>query len=299
MNAPHSPLAPFFLSELKVDFEGKRNDWEGGRVAPFLDEALLKQCIASVPAEKLTEAQIRRNRPGPLIVFQHNPRTAPRTCPRPFRRCSAGSSRVSPAAFESMPPGEFPESPSVFRRRALLLDGVKLASIVPGFPTMHTLTVRGQLKNAGVNVFGTATKKRVPDSSRREGGERRAAPAAGGDGRGGSLAHLLGRRVHVGWPYLREAMVVAVSDKSEKIVDAGFEPLARFVRVEQQPPTRGERTSGGQLPTQGQVSVALHCRQCEGLVRHPDGSLQKRFGKTESLLPAQLALAADRARARA
>ena len=24
---------------------------------------------------------------------------------------------------------------------------------------MHTLTVRGQLKNAGVNVFGTATKK--------------------------------------------------------------------------------------------------------------------------------------------
>ena len=43
----------------------------------------------------------------------------------------------------------------------------------------------------------------------------------------------------------------------------------------------------------GQTSVALHVRACEGLVRHPDGSLQKRFGKTDALLPAQLVLASN------
>ena len=219
-NAPHSPLA-VFPSELKVDFEGKRNDWEGVVLLPFLDEHLLKQCIASVPAEKLTEAQIRRNRPGPLIVFQHNPdgaKDVPSTLPKVFGGLFPCKSR----AFESMPPGEFPESRRCFGGARSLLDGVKLGvDRPPGFPTMHTLTVRGQLKNAGVNVFGTATKKeslilrvgKGGDVALRDGGDR-SAGAAG-------LAHLLGRRVHVGWPYLREAMVVAVSDKSEKIVGRG------------------------------------------------------------------------------
>jgi hypothetical protein len=29
----------------------------------------------------------------------------------------------------------------------------------PGFPTVHSLEVWGELKNAGVNVFGTSSKK--------------------------------------------------------------------------------------------------------------------------------------------
>ena len=45
-----APLASFFPDELKVDFEGKRNDWEGVVLLPFLDDHLLKLCIASVPA---------------------------------------------------------------------------------------------------------------------------------------------------------------------------------------------------------------------------------------------------------
>jgi 5'-3' exoribonuclease 1 len=57
MSAPHSPLAPYFPAELKVDFEGKRNDWEGVVLLPFLDEDLLKSCINSVPLSKLTDGQ--------------------------------------------------------------------------------------------------------------------------------------------------------------------------------------------------------------------------------------------------
>ena len=294
MTAPHSPLAPFFPSELKVDFEGKRNDWEGVVLLPFLDETLLKQCIDSVPAEKLTEAQIRRNKPGPLVVFQHNPNGAkdvPSTLPKVFGGLFPCKSR----AFESMPPGEFPASRRCFGGARSLLDGVKLGvDRPPGFPTMHSLTVRGDLKNAGVNVFGTATKKESLILRVGKGGDP--ALRAGGDGSAGAagFAHLLGRRVHVGWPYLREAMVVAVSDKSEKIVGRGV----RTSHGSSEWGAETQRAANELLATrgvdvQGQVSVALHCRQCEGLVRHPDGSLQKRFGKTETLLPAQLALATD------
>ena len=66
-----------------------------------------------MPAEKLTEAQIRRNRPGPLIVFQHNPdgaKDVPSTLPKVFGGLFPCKSR----AFESMPPGEFPESRRCF-----------------------------------------------------------------------------------------------------------------------------------------------------------------------------------------
>ena len=41
----------------------------------------------------------------------------------------------------------------------------------------------------------------------------------------------------------------------------------------------------------GRSNIALHCRACEGLVRHPDGSLQKRFSKTEMTVPIQLVIA--------
>jgi hypothetical protein len=38
----------------------------------------------------------------------------------------------------------------------------------------------------------------------------------GGSG-AGAFAHLLDERVHITWPYLKEAVVVAVSDAREKI----------------------------------------------------------------------------------
>ena len=55
-----------------------------------------------------------------------------------------------------------------------------------------------------------------------------------------------------------------------------------------------QRASGDTLTKQGvdagPARVGLHCRVCEGLTRHPDGSLQKRFGKSEVVVAAQLAL---------
>ena len=123
---------------------------------------------------------------------------------------------------------------------------------------------------------------------------------AGGDNGGaqtggsgaGAYAHLLHSRVHVGWPYLREAMVVAVSDAREKITGA------RGVRTPHGASewnAETQRTANEMLTTRGldvsRVDVTLHCRACEGLVRHPDGSLQKRFAKTEMMVPIQLVIA--------
>jgi 5'-3' exoribonuclease 1 len=301
MTAPHSPLAPFFPRELKVDFEGKRNDWEGVVLLPFLDEDLLKQCINSVPASKLTDAQIARNKPGSLVVFRHNPNgktDVASTLPKTFGGLFPCKSR----AFESTPPGEFPDDRACFGGVESLLPGVNLgADRPPGFPTVHSLTdVRGELKCAGVNVFGSATKKeslivrvgKRGDPALLAGGDNGGAQT-GGSG-AGAYAHLLHSRVHVGWPYLREAMVVAVSDAREKITGA------RGVRTPHGASewnAETQRTANEMLTTRGldvgRVDVTLHCRACEGLVRHPDGSLQKRFGKTDARVPVNVVLLAD------
>ena len=297
MTAPHSPLAPFFPSELKVDFEGKRNDWEGVVLLPFLDEALLKQCIASVPRDKLSAAQIQRNEPGPLVVFQHAPAgagDAPSTLPKVF----PGLFPCKSKAFESMPPGEFPTNRACFGGRGCLLPGVKLGvDRPPGFPTMTSLEARGELKHAGVNVFGTASKKESLILRVGRGGDPGLltdSDSADDSTRAAAFAHLLGRRVFISWPYLKESVVVAVSDKSEKIVGKG---AGRQSHSSAEWGAEAQRAANALMQTKGvdvgQTAVQLHCRQCEGLVRHPDGSLQKRFGKTDVMVPAHLALASD------
>ena len=297
MSAPHSPLASFFPDELKVDFEGKRNDWEGVVLLPFLDEHMLKQCIASVPASKLTEAQIARNKPGSLVVFRHAPEgagTVASTLPRAF----PGLHPCKSEAFESAPPGEFPEDRKCFGGRDCLLPGVQIGvKRPPGFPTMHTLSCRGDLKCAGVNVFGTASKKESLILKVAKGGDSALLLAEEGadrdDSSAAAYAHLVGRRVHIGWPYLREAAVTAVSDRREKIVARG----QRAPHGASEWGAAAQKTSHELLATRGvdcgAVAVTIHCRACEGLVRHPDGSLQKRFGKTDNAVPAPLVLAAD------
>ena len=303
MTAPHSPLASFFPDELKVDFEGKRNDWEGVVLLPFLDERMLKQCIASVPASKLTDAQIARNKPGTLVVFRHAPEgtgTVASTLPRAF----PGLHPCKSEALESAPPGEFPADRKCFGGRDCLLPGVQIGvRRPPGFPTMHTLSSRGDLKCAGVNVFGTASKKeslilKVAKSGDRalllaEKDSKTDASASTDVSFAAAYAHLVGRRVHIGWPYLREASVTAVSDRREKIVARG----QRAPHGASEWGSAAQKISHELLATRGvdcgAVSVTIHCRACEGLVRHPDGSLQKRFGKTDNAIPAQLVLAAD------
>ena len=307
MTAPHSPLASFFPDELKVDFEGKRNDWEGVVLLPFLDEHLLKQCIASVPASKLTEAQIARNKPGSLVVFRHAPDgtgTVASTLPRAF----PGLHPCKSEAFESTPPGEFPENRKCFGGTDCLLPGVQTGvKRPPGFPTMHTLASRGDLKSAGVNVFGTASKKESLILKVAKGGDEALLSLAENDSgvandtqdgsrdvsSAAAYAHLVGRRVHIGWPYLREAAVTAVSDRREKILARG----QRAPHGASEWGAAAQKTSHELLVTRGvdcgAVAVTIHCRACEGLVRHPDGSLQKRFGKTDNAVPAQLVLAAD------
>ena len=296
MEDPQSPLAEFFPEEVQVDFEGKRNDWEGVVLLPFLDADRLKAAIASVKDSQLSSGEIARNKPGNLIYFNHAPEGAgdvQSTLPRSFAGLFPARSKMTVRT----PPGEFPDDMKCFGGANSLFPGTKVGLESPsGFPTVRTLPVSGALKNAGVKVFGNASKKESL-IIQIDGVDEELVGDLKGAGAKDIATILLNKRVQIKWPYLQEALVVGVSDAKERIVPVPGKPN----EVASKPNGSAEWGAEMQKVTSeylakygvsaGRSNVALHCRACEGLVRHPDGSLQKRFSKTEMMVPIQLVIA--------
>lgn len=50
MKSPASPIVDFYPTDFRVDQEGKRNDWEGIVIVPFIDEARLLQVRGREPS---------------------------------------------------------------------------------------------------------------------------------------------------------------------------------------------------------------------------------------------------------
>lgn len=94
-----------------------------------------------------------------------------------------------------------------------LCDGVFLgAEALAGFPTLQTLPHTAMLGYHGVNVHGSESKNKsmvIHIQNPKEGTKTEAI-----------ARDMVGKRTFVGWPFVREAMVVAVSDhlfKFEKV----------------------------------------------------------------------------------
>eukprot|EP00887_Chlorella_sp_A99_P000906 scaffold5.g906.t1 len=158
----------------------------------------------------------------------------------------------------------------------------------PGFPSLHTLAAGVELRRAGCNVFGMASRKEslillVQDLSAKLGGQRLGAEQV--------AAAVLGQRCWVKWPYLQEAVVEAVSDAERKVsrsqgAVAHAREEAGAWHIERQKLGQEHLIKQG-IDLGGGASLLLHVRQCEGLVRQVDGTIEKRFAKKESVYPLQ------------
>ena len=307
MTEESSPLKPFFPDEIKIDFEGKRNSWEGVVLLPFLNEKILKDAIASVPQDKLTDAQNKRNAPGECIIFERDENCTEAvnsTIPKTFAGLFPAKSKMT---YEH-PPGEFPDDAKCLGGANPLLPSLKIETIADyprGYPTFKTVEiVRGDLKHAKCVVFQSATRKESLIVKIGKGSEdfiQKALPKVQDKSVGGLTAEAvaktyLNERTYVKWPYLKESLCVGVSDqKCKYVVGPGQTTIAKPHDSAQ---WHADVTNGTNelMRTQGvdcaNTKIALHVRACEGLVRHPDGTLQKRFAKTEVLVPMQLCLPA-------
>lgn len=94
-----------------------------------------------------------------------------------------------------------------------LCEGVFLgAEALAGFPTLQTLPHTAQLNYHGVNVHGSESKNKSMIVHIQHAYKQSKTEQIAND--------MVGKRVFVGWPFVREAIVVAVSDylfKFEKV----------------------------------------------------------------------------------
>ena len=282
-----SPIKDFYPLDFKIDFEGKRNEWEGIVQVPFIDEHRLLEAARRVPADRLAPHERARNALGKEYSFVYQAAFAedyPSSLPRSFAGLFPSRCVVTPhdprPALPAGAPGFMP----------VLVKGTRTgAKSPPGFPTLHTIPSSAKLLMAGCNVFGSASRKeslilKIPDL----GAQAPSAEAA--------AEQMLGKKCFVSWPYLQEAMIVAVTDATCRVsMNASGTVVKKWAGLElDQWRSEAAKTSSRYLTTMGtdlgRVALQVHVTVCQGLVRHADGSLQKRFGGAELAFPLQVTL---------
>lgn len=66
-----SPIKDLYPSDFAVDLEGKRADWEGVVLIPFVDEERLLAAARSIPTSALSQIERQRNTLGNIFAFRY------------------------------------------------------------------------------------------------------------------------------------------------------------------------------------------------------------------------------------
>ncbi|KIY96312.1 5'-3' exoribonuclease 1 [Monoraphidium neglectum] len=285
MTSPTSPIRDFYPVKFDIDMEGKRAEWEGIVKIPFISEDRLLAAARSVKQEALTSEERRRNAHGDVLVFQHVAgRHEAEHCESTLPRWGATVHHAHSSCRHVPPPPPLPPAQLGFRP-ALVKGTLTGKKNPPGFPTLKTMKLVGaELKMAGVTVFGNPSKKEsliltLPDIHQVLGESTDAS----------AVSSMIGERVYVKWPYLQEAQIVRVSDKSQDLSATG----ARQMPKEEADnwANLSSRTRNVFLTKQGvetgPLPVMLHVKACTGYVRHADGSVVKRYKDEEAPYPLQ------------
>jgi 5'-3' exonuclease len=195
---------------IQVDMEFKKNDWEGVALIPFIDAALLVAEHDKVSTDTLSPDEILRNKHGNQRVFIYD-NTVEDTIPSPMHGLPA-LTHCHTRCEEYIWP-DFPMHTGG-RFLPVLCDGVEMGeNATAGFPSILSREITHDIRNARVNVFGrpSARESVVVCLSVKNDVDSEGVVVAS---RADDVQHLVGKRFFADWPYLRECMVKAVSDKT-------------------------------------------------------------------------------------
>lgn len=275
MTNPASPIIDFYPRDFQLDMNGKKQDWEAVVKIPFIEEDRLLAAMAPRDA-LLSEDEKRRNDFGVPIKFTFSD-TVDYTYP---------SSLV----------GVFPDLPhckcvqNIFDLPVMdglehhigLVQGVKIGEeALAGFPSLKTLPFTGALGFHGVNVFQQDSRNEsmvvtISDTERRT--------------KSSYAKTLLGRRIHINYPFLQEAKVVKVSDDLfDYVLDGHGHPqqIEHDERAGTDFDKRAERIEKWYSKRLGMIigpiESLIHVEMLKGLKRLDDGSLVKEFAEMPGL----------------
>ncbi|KAL0571703.1 exonuclease II Exo2 [Marasmius crinis-equi] len=276
MTDPLSPIAHFYPTSFDLDMNGKKQDWEAIVKIPFISESELLAAMGS-REHSLTKEERSRNSFGSSTRFSYaGPEAEPKEYPSslpgffpPLYRCLC--------KMETFDLPKLADLPLI----AGLRDGVSLGKeALAGFSSLTTLPHSGVVIGYHhVNVHGSESRNKsvvVNISNTYE--NRKSEDVA---------RELVGSRVWINWPFLREGMVVGVSDplfRYEKAKVAGREKVvstphsqnglghwrAKAQRIEDVYSKRCGVVTG-------EVEVLVHVRPLKGLKRLETGAFIKDY----------------------
>ncbi|KAF8536400.1 XRN 5'-3' exonuclease N-terminus-domain-containing protein [Trichophaea hybrida] len=271
MTSPNSPIIDFYPREFELDMNGKKVDWEAVVKIPFIDEDRLLKAMKTVE-HHLTAAERNRNDFGVTLKFTYDP--------------NAGY------LYKSSMPGIFPDIPrchcalNTYELPTLdgldiivgLCDGAMLgANALAGFPSLSTLEHSAQLGFHGINVFqqdGRNESMVLTLANAFEGGKVEAAK------------QMIGKKAYVGYPFLQEAKVTAVSDEMFRYmlsdqgqlipVPHGPAELSNWRRKAERIENHYSKRMG---VVTGPVEVLFHVDMLKGMRRTDEGAMIKEYDK--------------------
>ncbi|KAH9813633.1 XRN 5'-3' exonuclease N-terminus-domain-containing protein [Melampsora americana] len=275
MTNPESPIIDLYPQDFETDMNGKKQDWEAVVKIPFIDQERLLKAMRG-HENRLTEEERKRNTFGTSWLFEHDPdisTTYPSSLPGFFADLHNCRSKMTPYDLPTLGGLRFIKG---------LCEGVLLGKdAIAGFPSLHNLPHYGTLSFHGITIYQTASRKetiivhienlfeglKVEDIGR----------------------SLIGNRVYIDYPFLREAKVVAISDslfryeldtESSQLcptphTDAN---LASYRRTVDRLEYNYSKKCG--LIT-GEIEVLLHVKPIKTLTRAEDGALIKEYEERE------------------
>eukprot|EP01113_Clastostelium_recurvatum_P022706 TRINITY_DN2717_c0_g1_i2.p1 TRINITY_DN2717_c0_g1~~TRINITY_DN2717_c0_g1_i2.p1 ORF type:complete len:1752 (+),score=474.29 TRINITY_DN2717_c0_g1_i2:141-5396(+) len=236
MKEGRSPILDYYPVDFEVDMTGKKNAWEGIALIPFIDEKRLVDAYNLVDAAQLSEDERFRNRVGRALLFQFDRASAgtwssPGNNFTPLQNCMTRCEEITlpdipPHLMAMRPDGitrndDKPDMQNVFH----LLPGTKLGVEAPsGFPTLQTMPFETQTRHVSANIFGRPSQQETvvvkiltPDSNLPNMDRNSIPPESSIHNAEAVAASMLGQRCYVNWPYLKEAIVVGVTDHTQEI----------------------------------------------------------------------------------
>ncbi|KAF9037608.1 exonuclease II [Panaeolus papilionaceus] len=275
MYDPNSTILDFYPLEFEQDLNGKKQDWEAIVKIPFIDEKRLLKAM-SAREHRLTPEEKNRNSWGSSTKFRYNPdgtTVYPSSLPGffpPIYRCTC-----------IMEPFDLPTLDGLHLVPGLC-EGVALgAEALAGFPSLHTLPHTATLGHHGVNIHGSESRNKSMIVHIQNPHENRKSE---------EIANaIVGERIFIGWPFLQEALVVAISDSLFKYEKMNVTPgsPAKVISNPHAPQAishwkgKAERIEHyyskrcGVIT--GDVDILLHVRPLKGLKRLESGAFVKDY----------------------
>ena len=283
-----SPLrspVDYFPTEFECDMEGKRADWEGIVLIPFIDEKVLLEAEKNhINAARLKKSDLERNSHGPVLTFHYDEKSnenlfCQSTLPQQFTSITTCKSRVMMVA----PPPPFPANEKGFTSNLIKGTTTGLANPI-GYPSLLSLKLSSRLDAVGVNVFGSASKKRSLVLELQ-------APGLSNVVKLEQIGKaLLGERCFTGWPYLIESTICAISDRTGMYDFQGLKPHKNSNDWELDADHCIDMYLTKSAVDVGEASFFVHVRDCVEMTSMPDGSIQKHFSDKQTMHPIQVML---------